>query len=514
MSRDKKHEPFFSSWLDVTDFGAAGNGVNDDSKAINDAISRAEEAGGGTIFFPKGIFKCMSIRPKSGVTLQGLGWGASVLKGFDDQSDNAIIDGTGYFTQESPLERFNVKNIELDGSEMNRQGYHYNRKGIGHQWLKNCLFESVYVHNTPATGFGTDFTVNVAFLDCLTRKCGTQGKVGNGIGSNGFGIGVSDVTEVVVFVNCQALEIANNGFTLEAQETQGVGYATVTNCYTEKCGNAGYSNSGSQRVDIIGCADNSSMYGVYVSANAAQPSDQTILTGCEFVDQISHGVYSDQSANNHLEVKDCLFNACRGSGIKNLGSYCSISDNTFKDCKEATILCAPAKGAIGKGYLITDNVIIYSKSVGIQIDSTNQAISGLIVKENLIQDCRDAAIKVICKPGISTGNISAAVIEGNVCDSPFKPQIEIMGKSRNIVVRNNVGYNPVGVSSIIPNESPHVYRAGNSPEDIYIDGAGVSKVLVDSIELFTASPCSLHLEPNQMLTINYTSKPKIVRSIL
>ncbi len=509
-----KHEPFFSSWLDVTDFGAVGDGIKDDSKAITEAISTAQAAGGGTIYFPKGKFKCMAIRPKSGVTLKGLGWGASVLKGFDDKSNNAIIDGMGYFTQKSPLSEFNVQDLELDGSDMNRSGYHYNRKGIGHQWLRNCRFEGVYVHDTPATGFGTDFTINVAFLNCLAKNCGTKGKVGNGIGSNGFGIGVSDVTEVVVFDNCQALEVANNGFTLEAQITQGVGYATVTNCYAEKCGNAGYSNSGSQRVDVIGCADNGSVYGVYVSANANQPSDQTIVSGCEFVGQISHGVYSDQAANNHLEVKDCLFNACQGSGIKNVGSYCSFSDNTFKGCKETTILCVPDVGAIGKGYLITNNVIINGGSTGIQVDSTNQAIVGLLVKANMIQDCKGAAIKIICKPQIDSGNICVAVIDGNLCDNNLKPQIQVEGSSKNVIIRSNTGHNPLGQSSIIPNKSPFTYTAGNSPEDIYINGGVVSGVSIDSTELFTASPCTLHLEPNQTLTINYTAKPKIIKSVL
>jgi hypothetical protein len=398
----------------------------------------AETAGGGTVIFPKGTYKCMAIRPKSMVTLQGSGWGESVLKGFDDKSNNAIIDGTGYFSEANPLTEFNMYDLELDGRKMNRSGYHYNRKGIGNQWIRNSIFHNIFVHDTPATGIGTDFTINVYFSSSLVKDCGTEGKVGNGTGSNGFGIGVGDVTEVVVFSGCQALGIANNGFTLEAQVTQGVGYASITDCYTERCGNAGYSNSGSQGVTIDGCTDSDSKYGVYISANASRPGNQTTITDSAFINQLSHGIYSDQADNNHLQVRGCLFNACGGSAIKSVGSYCSFSDNTFKGCKEATILCQPAAGAVGKGYLIANNLILNGDSVGIQTDSTNQAIIGLLVGSNIILDCKEAAIKAICNLGIASGNYTASVIEGNVCNGNSKPQIEICGVSTTLIVRNNI----------------------------------------------------------------------------
>lgn len=45
-----------SPWIDVRAFGAVGDGVTDDSTAIQDAINDAEAAGGGTIVFPQGIY--------------------------------------------------------------------------------------------------------------------------------------------------------------------------------------------------------------------------------------------------------------------------------------------------------------------------------------------------------------------------------------------------------------------------------------------------------------------------
>lgn len=439
MSHIKKYEHKRSSLhFDVTDYGAVADGEKDDTDAINKAITEAKNAGGGVVFFPRGTYRCMAVRPKSYVSLQGTGWGESILKGFNDHSNNALIDATGDYSEKSPLFEFNMQNLELDGRDMNREGYHYNRKGIGNQWQKNCVFSNVFVHDTPATGIGTDFTINVYFTNCIVKDCGTKGVVGNGVGSNGFGIGVSNITEVVVFSGCQALGIANNGFTLEAQTTQGVGYATVIDCYTERCQNAGYSNSGSQGVDITGCTDSGSKYGVYVSSNAKQPANQTIVTGCEFQGQQSHGIYSDYPQNTHLDVRGCLFNLCGGSGVRTVGSYCSISDNTFKGCKEATVLIQPAAGAFAKSYLVTDNVILNGESDGIQIDPANREITGLLVKDNMILDCKGPAIKALCKDGVASGNFVAAVIEGNVCHGNRAPQVQVLGKSSNLVVRNNI----------------------------------------------------------------------------
>jgi len=53
----------------VKDFGAIANGTTLDSKAINRAIDTIASKGGGTLFFPAGIYLCGSIRLKSNITL-------------------------------------------------------------------------------------------------------------------------------------------------------------------------------------------------------------------------------------------------------------------------------------------------------------------------------------------------------------------------------------------------------------------------------------------------------------
>jgi polygalacturonase len=55
--------------FDVRRFGAKGDGSSIDTPAVNAAIDAAARAGGGTVYFPAGIYACFTIRLKSHVSL-------------------------------------------------------------------------------------------------------------------------------------------------------------------------------------------------------------------------------------------------------------------------------------------------------------------------------------------------------------------------------------------------------------------------------------------------------------
>ena len=64
--------------FDVKRFGAKGDGKTLDTPAINRAIDAAAAAGGGTVFFSAGTYRCFSIRLKSNIALY-LDQGATIL---------------------------------------------------------------------------------------------------------------------------------------------------------------------------------------------------------------------------------------------------------------------------------------------------------------------------------------------------------------------------------------------------------------------------------------------------
>lgn len=64
--------------FDVREYGARGDGRTLDTAAVNQAIAKAAEAGGGTVVLPAGEYLCHSIRLRSNITLQ-LGHGAVLI---------------------------------------------------------------------------------------------------------------------------------------------------------------------------------------------------------------------------------------------------------------------------------------------------------------------------------------------------------------------------------------------------------------------------------------------------
>jgi polygalacturonase len=74
--------------LDVRAFGAKGDGLADDTAAINAAISAANGAGGGTVEFPAGTYLAGSIHLMSRVELH-LGPGSTILASSDSRAYDA-----------------------------------------------------------------------------------------------------------------------------------------------------------------------------------------------------------------------------------------------------------------------------------------------------------------------------------------------------------------------------------------------------------------------------------------
>ncbi|OYQ31385.1 exo-poly-alpha-D-galacturonosidase [Niveispirillum lacus] len=58
-----------TTWIDIRDHGAVGDGVTIDSPAINRAIQAAAAAGGGAVRVPAGVWLCFSVRLASHVRL-------------------------------------------------------------------------------------------------------------------------------------------------------------------------------------------------------------------------------------------------------------------------------------------------------------------------------------------------------------------------------------------------------------------------------------------------------------
>lgn len=71
-------------WISVKDFGAVGNGIADDTSAIQAAMNRVKARGGGVVYFPPGTYKvssALTLSSADGVSLVGSGSATSIIRG-------------------------------------------------------------------------------------------------------------------------------------------------------------------------------------------------------------------------------------------------------------------------------------------------------------------------------------------------------------------------------------------------------------------------------------------------
>ena len=103
--------------VSIVEFGAIGNGVALNTKAINDAITHVNEKGGGTVVIPEGLWLTGPIEMKSNVNLYTEYNALVYFSG--DHSLYPIIETSfeGLDTRrcQSPISAWNCENIAITG---------------------------------------------------------------------------------------------------------------------------------------------------------------------------------------------------------------------------------------------------------------------------------------------------------------------------------------------------------------------------------------------------------------
>lgn len=101
------------------------------------------------------------------------------------------------------------------------------------------------------------------------------------------------------------------------------------------------------------------------------------------------------------------------------------------------------------------------------------------------------------------------IIIGNISRLGTAPFV-IGATITNGVIRDNIGYNPVGAASLAATASPMTITAGPTPETIYVSGGTVSSITKGGINVgVTSGP--VRLEPNQSMVVTYTVAPTLTR---
>ncbi|WP_460350578.1 right-handed parallel beta-helix repeat-containing protein [Actinoallomurus acanthiterrae] len=294
---------------DARDSGLTGDGRTNDQPALQalvDELGAAYAADGRprTIFCPSGLY---SIRDRgtvwrSGVSLIGAGPAATRFA-LANPGDPDTATPLAYFTalqhgagRGNPVADCTFARFEIDGSGVSLPQYDVLSKGLGLQYVLRGRFHDLYIHDTPATGFGCDFLQD-SFVDgLLVVHCGRLERQGEWLGGAGIGIGTGGwgSTERCTVSSCTTVRNGTNGIFFELQDrrwpaTRGI---RVIGCHSE--GNRfGVSDWGADGLVVSGCTligNHQAGYDVSALGTSAVAGRGGIVTGCIIEDNVWDGV--------------------------------------------------------------------------------------------------------------------------------------------------------------------------------------------------------------------------------
>lgn len=169
------------SWFNVKDvaYGAIGNGVNDDTIEVQAALTAANAAGGGIVYFPEGTYLCDDISfPGNNIIIQGAGWG-SIIKQKNSGDNHYLVSvnpGSGGTTNPANNKTgCGIRDIQLLGTvatdAFQQHVFLLNLNACSNFIAQNVYFngfrgDGAYVGSGNAGGIERH-NVNIQFLNCL-----------------------------------------------------------------------------------------------------------------------------------------------------------------------------------------------------------------------------------------------------------------------------------------------------------------------------------------------------------
>lgn len=183
--------------INVADFGAKGDGVSDDTAAIQAAIDKVEN--GGVVEVPRGTYRVRGLKMKrNGVTLTGESWFGTRLARMQG-SIGPLLDMSGTASLDGHLKFCSVTNMTLTGDY---------QKGV----LLKAYFADNFIFSNLAfrysDGLALDFIEvwDTRFNNCTWENCGSNDEPAalftNSQPQGEFGYG-NDNSNQIHFLGCR-----------------------------------------------------------------------------------------------------------------------------------------------------------------------------------------------------------------------------------------------------------------------------------------------------------------------
>jgi hypothetical protein len=287
--------------INAREHGLVGDGVTNDQPALQRLVDGCPH--GAVIYCPAGTYAIRDAGTvwRSGVSLLGDGPSATrfVLS-------NPGAPGTpvplAFWTalqhgasQDRPIADVVFAGFEIDGSQIVLPSYDVLAKGLGLQYVLRGSFRDLYVHDTPATGFGCDFLQDVTVERVVAAHCGRldtgweKGGAGIGIGIGGWG-----AIERLTVTECVTLRNGTNGIFVELQDASWVP---------------------PRGIRVLGCHAEANKYGI-----SDWGADGLLVSGCTMIGNRTAGFDVSGQGTTHVAgrygvVTGCLVDDNPGDGV-------------------------------------------------------------------------------------------------------------------------------------------------------------------------------------------------------
>jgi len=415
-------------WINVKAEGAIGDGVADDTAAINAAITKAVSTGIKTVLFPSGVYGVSAriVVSNDGVALLGMGSLRTAIKMLDSSNllhvlHIGVTNGSATNTVDC-----SVTGIEIDCNKANNTG---TIAGIAFWNAANYRASDVWVKNSPGIGFLEDTE--------------TSGGSSKSVRARVTGLRVSGCASTAVRIK-GAKDSIYSKWTIHDNEQIGV--------------------------EFTGAA-----FGITESTECVV-SDLVIATNG--TTNAHPGVVFDNV--NKFAVNNIVAHNCKGTGfqfrttdaagVKNTGTYSNLIS------RNCGLLGSVAAGVdLGRSQFVVINNLLVIKNAG--VDATDFDVPG-------IYSAPDAQICELNNVTVTNSRGTAMVIDGSSQMHLSNINLRLNGESNGSV---NHGLHLTGSANLIlidglycqnkeTTGSNYELKVDASCTNIRIDGSGLASV--------------------------------------